>query len=132
MSALPPIQWTEQERESGSVSFSQHLVELHKKLTTTTTSTTTTTPSVSTTVTTRSTVEKITHVVEAVVPQLVDSMRHEFIDITTTPPTAVVTTTPFSPTSTTTFPATPPFICNPSDYPHIQVISMTAIVVGNG
>jgi hypothetical protein len=126
MSALPPVQWTEPERASGAVSFSQHLSEMHAKLTTTTT------PSTSVPVSTHSTVEKITHVVNTVVPQLVESIRHEFID--TSAPSVPSTPTTFAPSSSTPTPATtdvtvvtpptmPPTFCNPNDYTHVQVNS---------
>jgi hypothetical protein len=120
MSALPPIQWTEQEKTSGAVRFSQHLSELHDKLTTSTPS-----PAVSTT--SRSTVEKIVHVVETVVPQIVETLQHEFVEptttvvsvgtgVTTTSPTTIHFTT--TPTTTTTS-VIPPPDCRPTD--NVQV-----------
>jgi hypothetical protein len=120
MSTSPSVQWSEQEQESGAVSFSKHLSELREKLVTTTT----TSPS---TTSTHSTVEKLVHVVDTVVPQLVESIRHEFIE-TSTPAAPAVVTSPAPPTSTftpttitTTPPSTPPTFCNPVDSAHVQV-----------
>jgi hypothetical protein len=116
MSALLPIQWTEQEKTSGAVSFSHHIAELHDKLTT---STTAPSPAVSTT--SRSTVEKIAHVVETVVPQIVETLQHEFVEPTTTVVgTGVTTTSPttihFTATPTTTTTSfIPPPDCRPTD-----------------
>jgi hypothetical protein len=121
MSASPPIQWTDQEKESGAVSFAQHLSELREKLTTTTNVPSTVTPS-----TTRSTVEKIVHAVETVVPQIVETLHHEFVEPPTpgvsvgTTTVSVITTTPSTTlsTSTTTSVSLPP-TCYPTD--HVQV-----------
>jgi hypothetical protein len=86
--------------------------------------TTTTSPS---TTSTHSTVEKLVHVVDTVVPQLVESIHHEFIE-TSTPAAPAVVTSPAPPTSTftpttitTTPPSTPPTFCNPVDSAHVQV-----------
>jgi hypothetical protein len=123
MSASPPVQWSEQEQESGAISFSKHLAELHHKLTTTTTTTPTTViPPV-----TRSPVEKFSHAVEVVVPQLVETLRHEFVDPpTAVPPTSIpaVTTTPFSvstpPPTTPTHSTNPPVLCNRTDSTQVR------------
>jgi hypothetical protein len=125
MSALPPVEWGEKERATGAVSYSQHVLELHKHLTTTTTSA----PLV--TSTTHSTAEKISHVVATVVPQLIESIHKEFVEPTThsipTNPTSVVpvdSTTSMVPVSTTAssfFPtSTPPTVCVPES-PYVQV-----------
>jgi hypothetical protein len=119
MSSSPTIQWSKHEQESGAVSFSKHLSELHHQLTTTTTTPTTLTPII-----TRSPVEKISHAVEIVVPQLVETLRHEFVDSPTTPTLVTTTTTPTTtpPSLTTpTYSADPPILCNPADSTQVRI-----------
>jgi ABC-type transporter Mla subunit MlaD len=76
MSALPSIEWGEEERREGAVSFAQHLKDL----------TSTHTP-------VSSTVEKINSVVATVMPQLVEALQEELVTTSTTTPTTTVMST---------------------------------------
>jgi hypothetical protein len=80
MSAVPPIEWGEEERATGAVSFTQHLKELSAAH-----------------LSVPATVEKINHAVETVVPRLVEAIQEELLTTTTTTTvvsTAITTTTP--------------------------------------
>jgi hypothetical protein len=129
MSAVPPIEWGEEERATGAVSFTQHLKELSAAH-----------------LSVPATVEKINHAVETVVPRLVEAIQEELLTTTTTTTvvsTAITTTTPSTvaekihqvvatvvPTTTQTLSTTtntptsaapPPFCGNPS-VPQVSIL----------
>jgi hypothetical protein len=140
MSALPPIEWGEEDHKAGAISFSQHIKEMmtahsttpstadlvnkavatvmprlveaiQGELSSTTTSSTSVVTATISPPTTPSTVEKISKVVVSVVPQLVETISEEL---------SSTSTTAVPDTNTAVVPHTPPPTCGAPPEPQVK------------
>jgi hypothetical protein len=111
---LPPVKWTDTERQHGAVSFEQHLHQLMANHTTTTT-----TPPPLTTPT--SPVEKVQHAVVNLLPHITEAI--EEILTPSIPVDQPGSTTPRLGSGVPTGPTLPP-PCKPEELPHVSILTV--------